>query len=528
MSYDAVIARSPFIIYQPGGTATGLVVTSWTAVQKFIAARDSAVTVFIDDSVTSPAPVPAGTTDCQGRVTFAAYRPNLGTRPSLALADGAVLINPLAFTSLLYVICQGASQPNFQFTNGVVLFVQSATIDNQGSQPCVSLAGGAIFGAFFFNGGSFKPTSAEFIAMPTAGAEGVMFMLTNSGVQGDNVFTGVAGTAAVFTFDADLNSGTVPTNPGFSGTFTAQMLDQANLVGYSPNNPSVWPVVPTQVAQALDELANAMTPQDFLFTSTDSDVFATLRSQGYTNVQANIRGVGGGGGGGGGEGGATAGAGVGGGGGGAAQEGSISVPIDLAHVFDVIVGAGGTPGAAGAPGGGDGGPGGVGGYSYLFDTTTNTVIASFTPASGGEGGGSAAGAGGANFPLAGLTNIFSPATNPYPGGGGSGGFGGDNGSSGSLGLASFEFPGGGASSFLPGAGGTTNGSAGGGGGGGAGPFGNGGVGGNGATPVGGSGTAGDANSGAGAGGGGGGTTVADPGGLGGTGGTGFLAVTISL
>ncbi len=66
MSYDAILARSPYIIYQPGGTPGGLTVTTWAQVQKFIAARQGSVTVFVDSSIVSPAPVDAATgiTEC--------------------------------------------------------------------------------------------------------------------------------------------------------------------------------------------------------------------------------------------------------------------------------------------------------------------------------------------------------------------------------------------------------------------------------------------------------------------------------
>lgn len=45
MSNLNILAKSPSIIYRPGGAPGGLVVTSWAQVQKFVAARQGAVTV---------------------------------------------------------------------------------------------------------------------------------------------------------------------------------------------------------------------------------------------------------------------------------------------------------------------------------------------------------------------------------------------------------------------------------------------------------------------------------------------------
>ncbi len=258
MSYDAIIARSPFIIWQPGGTASGVTVTTWAAVQKFIAAREGAVTVYVDDSITSPAPVPAGTTDCEGRVTFAsAVDKIVPAQTAMSLADNAVLLNPAGFDGFLHVICLGASQPNMQLTSGRVVLVQyGAKIDNQGSQPVVSL-GADQFGAFVFEvGGSFQANPSQLVDMPVAPAGVFMLVFDNGGFQSsNNVITGVAGTNASLTTDASLANSFIPSNPGFSGTFNVNFVDHAQLVAYSPADPANWSPPPTQVAQALDQLA---------------------------------------------------------------------------------------------------------------------------------------------------------------------------------------------------------------------------------------------------------------------------------
>jgi hypothetical protein len=91
MSYDAILARSPSIIYQPGGVAGGLVVTSWSQVQKYITARQGACIVYIDDSITSPAPIPSatGVTECFGRVELRPFEEDSINFVTLQIENGA-------------------------------------------------------------------------------------------------------------------------------------------------------------------------------------------------------------------------------------------------------------------------------------------------------------------------------------------------------------------------------------------------------------------------------------------------------
>lgn len=257
MSYDAIIARSPFIIYQPGGTASGVTVTTWSAVQKFIAARSGSVTVYIDDTFTSPAPVPAGTTNCEGRVIFAGATEKINPQPVMSLADGAVLVNPSMFTGFLHVICQGTSQPNMQFATGSAIIVMNgAMIENQGSQPVVRLVATQVNIFLFATGGSFNANPGALADMPTAPADVGMLAIANGGFQNsNNVITGVAGTNSSLNTDASINDSFIPSNPGFAGTFVVNLIDVAQLVAYLPAVPANWPTPPTQVAQALDELA---------------------------------------------------------------------------------------------------------------------------------------------------------------------------------------------------------------------------------------------------------------------------------
>lgn len=111
MSNLNILAKSPSIIYRPGGVPGGLVVTTWSQVQKFIAAREGAVTVYVDDSIVSPALVPAatGVTECFGRVQLQAAQIDSINFSVLQIEDGATLDNLYQVTDLeLRCNCQSA------------------------------------------------------------------------------------------------------------------------------------------------------------------------------------------------------------------------------------------------------------------------------------------------------------------------------------------------------------------------------------------------------------------------------------
>src|SRR5271163_83806 len=83
------------IIYQPGGVSAGDTVATWAEVQTFIAATHGKCVVYVDDSITSPAPVPgtSGITECFGRVTVQPYKVDSIIFTVLEVEDGATLSN---------------------------------------------------------------------------------------------------------------------------------------------------------------------------------------------------------------------------------------------------------------------------------------------------------------------------------------------------------------------------------------------------------------------------------------------------
>lgn len=101
------------VIYQPGGTSNGPVVATWEEVKAFIALKSGACIIYVDDSITSPALVPAtaGVTECFGRVELRPFKVDSIIFSVLEIEDGATLSNLYQVTDLeLRLNCQSATK----------------------------------------------------------------------------------------------------------------------------------------------------------------------------------------------------------------------------------------------------------------------------------------------------------------------------------------------------------------------------------------------------------------------------------
>ena len=305
MSYDTLLAKSQSIIFQPGGVAGGLVVTTWAQVQEFIAFRDGTVTVLVDDSL-APALVPAAsaTTECDGRVEVSAAT---GLSATLTIQDGATLVNLAKVTNGLTLMCQAQTTPSLTFTEAGT---QRFEIDSDGAvavDPIATTAPITVQAAkqlvVHVDHGSANATPA--VALVSIAATGTLSVfLYNGSTLSDNFATGPATANLNLVYDATSASkfalqGVPPVVATFVGTYTTVNQDTTggNIAISLPTAPGLH-----------------------------IDVFSAFKNLGI--VTMCVEGVGGGGGGGGGSGGG-AGPGTGGGGGGAPPFGSAIIQIDL-------------------------------------------------------------------------------------------------------------------------------------------------------------------------------------------------------
>jgi hypothetical protein len=482
------------IIYRPGGVLSENVFPTWPQVMTAFSLTQGHADIEIDSSIVSPAPIPVGIYDMQGRATITGRQDGVAI-PQLDIAAGAQLIS-VDFEGLLLVTTHGTvAVPTIvqnRATQAQMLCENAVFFTHLGTGPWLGVAAGGFADVQLKDQCAFNNSAAG--AGPLmglgAGASGVLETINlypgafNTGAN--SIVSGAAGTNIQFDFDSSWQAANPPSTAGFGGTVTLLPIDH---------------ISKTQTFTALGN-----------FTVPD----------GVTEVEVELCGGGGGGGGGitGAVGASTAGAG---GGAGAPMFKRTVTGLAARQVIAVAVGAGGLGGATGA---GPGTDGGVGGNSSFG------VFAVGQGASGGQAAQAAAtgGLGGMANKTRGNTNVFAlltttaaDATFAQAGGGG--------------GSATQTVQTGGQQDDLFNAGvAGTNGGGGanqgfGGGGGGAGPYGNGGAGGNGgAAPgptAGTAGTAALANTGGGGGGGGSGSN-GGVGAAGGNGGSGFVKITWRL
>jgi len=494
------------IIYKPGIASAGDTVATWPEVQAFITAAHGKAIVYVDDSVTTPAPVPGttGTTECFGRVELRPYSNDPETQTVLQIQAGATLLDLYAVRGRLELQCVPSGSPASL----------AWTINPDGGS--LLLTGNAIL--------SNTPETGGAIANIADGQVVALLLETASLIVG--------------------NGDHPPFNIADGGLFSVQAFDGSTIEnGYANGNgavtlfydmstasnffvPGTPPVVTIGSLYSTKNLDDIIVEQVFTTSTINNNIFQSGPLTGVRPV--TFRGIGGAGGGGGGSGGNATDPGSGGAAGGAASYQEITVDVDFSHSINVVVDAGGPGGAGGTGGtGGAGANGADGGPTYVLDTTTNIVLCAFLGASGGTGGQTSGG--GPSAISQGGSNIsgaqFADGTG-FVGAGGGGGLFGTNGFSGvanANSIGALMGPPDFSPVWLPGAGGTSGDATqgGGGGGGGQGPFGSGGAGGNcvgGATT---NGTAAAAQSGGGGGGGAGGP-VNGNGSSGGNGGSGQI------
>ncbi len=235
MSYDQIIARSPSIIYRPGGTTAGLVVTTWAQVQQFIATREGTVIVYVDDSIVSPALVPgaSGVTDCEGRVIIMPALADAVLFSVLQIEPGATL-QDLYKVAGMELRCnpQNATRSlTFTSPNGGFLFISDgAMISNAATatQPAFDAAAGK-FTTLDLTGESLLLLNAPAVPLVNVLGEFNLFAFDACTVK-DGFAAGGAGGTVAFLYDnssasAFTTPGTPPALPGFAGTYLTTNTD---------------------------------------------------------------------------------------------------------------------------------------------------------------------------------------------------------------------------------------------------------------------------------------------------------------
>jgi hypothetical protein len=258
------------LTFQPLGTASPPnQFTSWAALYAEFLLTFGPVTIAIDVTFAPGgiATIAAGTWDFQGRATLTSTALNATNGGAqLAIPDGSIIQNLLGMDGVygdIQLNTASTAVPPLQWTGTPFA---SFTVSNfaaflqRGVAPVIRVPAGQTF---------FLVLNQEINFNSFPGGFGALVDLSNpsssvalSSFAGLNLFlgapgnfiSGVAGSNIFYLYDSAWPGN--PLNSSFAGTTNVPaVIDTASFVQYTPAVPANWPTPPTQVAQALDELA---------------------------------------------------------------------------------------------------------------------------------------------------------------------------------------------------------------------------------------------------------------------------------
>jgi hypothetical protein len=228
------------VIYRPGGMTAAPVYATWAEVQAIILDTKGDVTVFIDSSITSPAPI-TGATDGFGRLVISPAAYNFATVHNAEIVSGASLDNVQAINGLLSLISNRIGGPAalqhsavnaLSMSNGAQLIVGAAA-----TLPFIEVAGSPF--AMGMSKGAGVDTLAGAVPVVVLAAGAQLLWSTSDGFDAKSskvLVTGVAG--AQWTYEHDLGSGAVNTTGMAPNTATRELKDWSSDYTYKPDAPA--------------------------------------------------------------------------------------------------------------------------------------------------------------------------------------------------------------------------------------------------------------------------------------------------
>jgi hypothetical protein len=267
---------TPTLVFKPGGTAGGIIYTTWANLMTARNGIAGPVTIIIDDTITTPAVIPAGTwnftpvvgtgsaADCT--TTLVGANGNVATLTVLHIANLAIIQNSSGFENL-NITGLNTSGTIFQ-TNGVISqsFYANNTLFQAGSTGNLfNVPNGTIdlYGSSQF----FTSGSGGHIISAASGGNVVINIHDNVTVQG-NTLAVTSGSLTIYTVD-----------PGAFWS-TTQTATSVTIVG-----------VNTYVAGTTAGTLMNIYPTETVFaaaTSIHVDSFVQATTQAGTNAFANL------------------------------------------------------------------------------------------------------------------------------------------------------------------------------------------------------------------------------------------------
>jgi hypothetical protein len=251
----ATATRESSFVYRPGGVTAGNVYAAWAPLYAALSATAGTRTVRIDDSLISPAVIPAGHYDLDGvqLTSIASFSTNGGA--VLRFADGAtVSLGELGIAPWLTVESSSDTVPVVTVASGVEcnLDLNFSTLRAAGAAPFVTVQSG---GFLWIDGNSCEiGDGGNRVLDVAAGGSGALFIQGLS-ILHPTIFSG-AGAAGVF---VGLDDSTLFCVLGAGATATLD--SRAEQVAYTAASAPNWSnAPPATVAAALDRIAAKIGP----------------------------------------------------------------------------------------------------------------------------------------------------------------------------------------------------------------------------------------------------------------------------
>ena len=252
-------AAGSALVFRPGGVTSGNVTETWPAPDNVFWTIQGPKTIQIDDSIVSPAVVPAGTYATQGSLSLLSIANfnNENGGAILQMADGAVLSGVGVLTLGEWLLAQSMSATTPVVT---VAASQETNIIVSSFAVLQSTAAAAFFhvrsGGFLWLDLTNCAVGDDAHAMVTVDAGGQGQVNSRESSLRANLFTGAGASA----FDIFVDSGTIVGSPLGGGT-SVTLSDSALLTGYTPASSANWNnTPPATVAAALDRIAAKIGP----------------------------------------------------------------------------------------------------------------------------------------------------------------------------------------------------------------------------------------------------------------------------
>ena len=258
-----------FFLFRPGavGPLPSGIYSDWATLYADAVLAPGPITILIDDSIISPAVIPAGNWNFPRRdVTLASFIYKLWT--FVSLADGVTLNNVGAFSGFLDITANNTGFPVITLPFGSfpgpfpgTKLELGTNLHNTGTEPFFEIPPDSL-AAFGLLDGSQIDTN---IINLQDGILGQTFALiacfANSTVLADTVRSDGVNTLAVFNFAAASRDVDIANQPNFLGTIFSDFLTTAEFMRYVAASAADWSgSPPATIAEALDRIAAVLSP----------------------------------------------------------------------------------------------------------------------------------------------------------------------------------------------------------------------------------------------------------------------------